>query len=97
MWKAISKEATFLKQSKAVVLFCAMEKESSFGRIGGQMLAHVCLFPEPFNIPSKKRAKVDELWTSQGDNGVWDPKFVRNLNDWEIREVQHFLDLLNRK
>lgn len=55
------------------------------------------LLPNLFLIATKKGAKVAKTWTSQGEDGVWEPKFVRNFNDWEMGEVQHLLETLSRK
>ena len=36
-----------------------------------------------------------ELWENIGGNGVWNPKFNRGFNDWELGCIQNFLGLLN--
>ena len=33
------------------------------------------------------------LWVDQGVLGAWDPKFLRPFNDWEMDEIQAFIDL----
>ena len=37
-----------------------------------------------------------EVWTTSGE-GTWNPRLMRSFNDWEMDEVQSFINLINRK
>ena len=36
-----------------------------------------------------------EVWDNTSGDGAWSPTFSRPFNDWEIGEVQTFLNLNN--
>ena len=48
-------------------------------------------FPSLFSISLSKNAWVLDVWNSVGDGDGWTPLFARAFNDWEIEEVEHFL------
>ena len=43
-------------------------------------------FPNLFSITSFKNAQVVDVW----DGGSWNPRFIRQLNDWELKKVNNF-------
>ena len=43
-------------------------------------------FPNLLSIASSKDALVANAW----DGGRWNPRFIRQLNDWELEEVDNF-------
>ena len=43
-------------------------------------------FPNLFSIASSKDAWVVDVW----DGGSWNPRFFKQLNDWELKEVHNF-------
>ena len=47
-------------------------------------------FPDLFSIASSKDARVADSW----DGGSWNPRFIRQLNDWELEEVEIFFERL---
>ena len=47
-------------------------------------------FPDLFSIASSKDARVADAW----DGGSWNPRFIRQLNDWELEEVDIFFERL---
>ena len=52
-------------------------------------------FPALYLLADSKGAKVAEVWDSSRGERVWSPVFVRPFNDWEVEEVQNFLNLVN--
>ena len=54
-------------------------------------------FPSLYALADSKGAMASELWENTGGNGVWNPKFNRGFNDWELECIQNFLGLLNSK
>ena len=54
-------------------------------------------FPNLFLLTDTEGAKVADLWDSSRGDGVWSPSFSRIFNDWELGEVQMFLNLINSK
>ena len=54
------------------------------------------VFPSPFRIAGHKFATVVDLWGRQGDGGgCWEVHFRRFFQDWELKEVTHFLDRIS--
>ena len=52
------------------------------------------IFPSLFALSNSKEAWVVDLWEHRGEGGNWNFRFVRNLNDWELGAMEHFLSLL---
>ena len=52
------------------------------------------IHPSLFNLASNKEATVVDMWESDKGEGCWSPTFLRPLNDWEIEEVERFLQNL---
>ena len=49
-------------------------------------------FPSLFSIAASKEAWVAEVWNGAIEKGCWAPRFLRSLNDWELEEVESFLE-----
>ena len=47
-------------------------------------------FANLFSIASSKDARVADAW----DGGSWNPRFIRQLSDWELEEVDIFFERL---
>ena len=54
-------------------------------------------FPTLYNIAKTKGAKMAEVWESSGEDGAWNPRFSRAFNDWDLEQVQNFIELNNNK
>ena len=52
-------------------------------------------FPTLFNLAIHKDARVAEVWDSSREEGGWSLIFSRPLNDWEVEEVERFLQALH--
>ena len=50
-----------------------------------------------FLLTDAKGVKVADLWDSSRGDDVWSRSFSRLFNDWELGEVQMFLNLINNK
>lgn len=50
-------------------------------------------FPSLFALATSKD-RVADLWSHSNGRGVWTPRFSRNLNNWKIKIVEHFLAML---
>ena len=50
-------------------------------------------FPDLYSIAGTKGVMAADFWVDQGVLGVWDPKFLRSFNDWEMDTIQAFIDL----
>ena len=37
---------------------------------------------------------VAKVWNQDGERGCWNPRFSRQLHDWELEEVEAFLKQL---
>ena len=48
-------------------------------------------FPDLFSIASSKDTWVVDIW----DSGSWNPRFFRQLIDWELEEVDNFFKRLH--
>ena len=58
----------------------------------------MCLaFPSLFNLAAQKDATVAELWDHNKGEGGWNPIFLRSFNDWEMEEVERFLQVLHKQ
>lgn len=42
-------------------------------------------------------AFIVDVWDDFTGEGVWNPVFGRHLTDWEMEEVQNFLNLINAR
>ena len=54
-------------------------------------------FPFLYALVVSKGAMVLELWEMFGGDGVWNSRFNRGFNDWELESVQIFFGFLNSK
>ena len=54
-------------------------------------------FPSLFSLESNKEAPVVDFWDPIRKEGGWSPLFTGSFNDWELEEVQIFLQLLQEK
>ena len=54
-------------------------------------------FPNLFRLSAQKNATVVELWDCNSGEGGWNPIFLRSFNDWEVEEVDRFLQVPHRK
>ena len=80
LWKAISKEASQLKQNCELVLRDG--KRIRFWEdiwCGGLPLSEA--FPALYNNAASKGAMIADIWVFSKDQGAWDPKFERPFND----------------
>lgn len=48
------------------------------------------LFPTLYSIVSSKDASMKDVW----DSDSWSLRFVRQLHDWELKEVDGFFERL---
>ncbi|RVW48810.1 hypothetical protein CK203_104318 [Vitis vinifera] len=53
-------------------------------------------FPSLFALSAEKEAWVADVWDPLAEGG-WSPCFSRVLNDWEVEEVERFLEHLHGK
>ena len=54
-------------------------------------------FPTLFNLAAHKDARVADVWDFSTVDGGWSPVFLRPFNDWELEEVERFLQFLHNK
>ena len=47
-----------------------------------------------FALSNLKEAWIADFWEQSGEGGIWNFLFVRNLNDWELADMEWFLYLL---
>ena len=52
------------------------------------------IYPSLFNLALNKEAMVADIWDSGRGVRCWSQTFLRLLNDWEIEEVERFLQNL---
>ena len=45
-------------------------------------------FQELFSIATDKKAWVDQMWEQVGEAGCWNLIFTRQINNWELGEVE---------
>ena len=43
-----------------------------------------------FLIASTKNACIAKMWEQIGEGGCWNPRFTRQIHDWELDEVEAF-------
>ena len=55
------------------------------------------MFPSLYDLAGSKRAMVVEVWDITIGEGTWNPRSTRSINDWEMDEVQNFINLISRK
>ena len=54
------------------------------------------LFLTLFKIAAHKTASMADLWGRQGGEGkCWEVHFRRSFQDWELKEVTHFLEYIS--
>ena len=86
LWKTIAREFDQLKKDHVFILGDGRKIrfwEDSW--CGSQPL---CIaFPCLYSIAANKGAKATDLWVRQGGGGVWEPKFLRSFNDWELDAI----------
>ena len=54
-------------------------------------------FPNLFRLTAQKFARAADLWNWESGERGWNPIFIRSFNDWEMEEVDRFLQILCRK
>ena len=97
LWKDIRRETQQLKQDCKFIL--GDEGRIRFWEDVWCRRNSLCeLFPMMYALANSKGATVGEVWDTTWGEGVWNPRFVRPFNDWEIEEVQRFISQIgNRK
>ena len=55
------------------------------------------IYPSLFNLALHKESTVADMWDCSKGEGFWSLTFVRSLNDWEIEEVERFLQTLYKQ
>ena len=96
LWKDIKKEWTHLCQNTYLAL--GNGSRISFWEdawCGEEALS--LSFPNLFRLTAQKFARVADLWNWESGEGGWNPIFTRSFNDWEMEEVDRFLQILCRK
>ena len=96
LWKKIRKEWTHLFQNTYFAL--GNGSRISFWRdawCGEEALS--LTFPNLFRLTTQKNARAADLWNRESGEGGWNPTFPRSFNDWEMEEVDRFLQILCRK
>ena len=96
LWKEIRKEWPQLIQNTYLAL--GNGSRISFWKdawCGEEALS--LTFPNLFRLTAQKYARVADLWNWDSEEGGWNPIFLRSFNDWEMEEVDRFLQVLNRK
>ena len=54
----------------------------------------VVAFPKLFLIATYIEAKVGQMWEQVRKGDCWNPMFTRQINDWQLREVEELLSRL---
>ena len=54
------------------------------------------MFPNLFRLTAQKDARVADLWNWDSEERGWNPTFPRSFNDWEMEEVDRFLQVMHR-
>ena len=96
LWKEIRKEWPQLIQNTYLAL--GNGRRISFWKdvwCGEEALS--LMFPNLFRLTAQKNARVADLWDWDCGDGGWNPIFLRSFNDWEMEEVDRFLQVLYRK
>lgn len=50
-----------------------------------------------YSFANSKEGTFDALWVNEGDSGIWDLKFSKNFNDWEIEIVLSFMKMIRKE
>ena len=93
LWKEIRKEWPSFSQN--TVFSLGDGRRINFWKdvwFGEEALCSI--YPSLFNLALNKEATVTDTWDSGKGEGCWSPTFLRPLNDWEIEEVERFLQTL---
>ena len=96
LWKEIKKEWSQLTQYTYLAL--GNGRRISFWKdvwCGEEALS--IMFPNLFRLTAQKNARVADLWNWNSGEGGWNPIFLRSFNDWEMEEVNRFLQVLYNK
>ena len=96
LWKEIRKEWPQLLQNTYLAL--GNESRINFWKdvwCGEEALS--LTFPNLFRLTAQKDARVADLWNWDSEEGGWNPTFLRSFNDWEMEEVDRFLQVLHSK
>ena len=48
-------------------------------------------FPELFSIAINREVWVSQMWEQAEEGGCWNLVFTRQINDWELSEVEGLL------
>ena len=48
-------------------------------------------------LATNKEILVANVWESSGEDGGWSPCFSRPFNDWEVEDIQRFLQAIQVK
>ena len=51
-------------------------------------------FPQLFVLVAQRNASVNEMWDSSFGQGVWNIRFSRNSNDWELDAIGELFHML---
>ena len=96
LWKDISKEGNKLKQECYFVL--GNDNRVKFWEdiwCGESTLSE--MFPSVYALVGTKRAMGANVWDTTSGEGTWKLRFARSFNDWEMDEVENFINLVNNK
>ena len=55
------------------------------------------MFPSLYALVDSERAMVVKVWDTTRGEGTWNTRFTRSFNDWEMDEVQNFINLISQK
>ena len=90
MWKEIRKDwEVFLKNAKFVI--SDGSRVNFWKDLWCGEVALCMVFPTLFSLVVRKEALIREVWDMSNEGG-WTPCFSRPFNDWEVTEVENFLD-----
>ena len=93
LWKEIRKEWPIFFQN--AVFSLRDGRRINFSKDVWRGEETLCsIYPSLFNLALNKEATVADMWDSGRGEGCWFPTFLRPLNDWEIEEVERFLQTL---
>ena len=93
LWKEISKEGLLLLNN--VSFSVGDGKRVRFWKdiwCGNISLCEA--FPSLYDLVVSKDAWVADCWDSTGEEGGWNPCFLRPFNDWEMEEVERFISTI---
>ena len=90
LWKAIRKVGGLL--SCRVAFLVGNGRNVRFGKDKWCGDEPLCIsFPSLFVVASSKEAWVEEVWNHSIECKCWVPCFSRQINDWELETMEHFL------